>query len=243
MKPEARKVGKIDPSELRLLTIDRETRTGEIFSALKLDGLTVIESSLHQCSFVDVRARSACFGAGTKQSTFEDCVFSRCQLTFAPVGNVRLVRCRFEACRLELMIGAQIELIECKFDGTTIRGAVFHGQVDDPAQLRPRRRVNEFHSNDFSGAELEDVDFRGGIDLTQQTLPAGENYLFISDTCKASRIVRELQPSIVDVHERERSQSLATLLDFYCSTGQQTQLLRVRSLGGFEQQLRSHLLP
>lgn len=43
--------------------------------------------------------------------------------------------------------------------------------------LRP---VNEFHGNDFSGAELIDVSFRG-IDLSRRRLPTGDGYLYLPD--------------------------------------------------------------
>jgi uncharacterized protein YjbI with pentapeptide repeats len=241
LKPEVRKRGKIAPAELRLLTIERETRTNENFSNLKLDGLTVIESSLRGCTFEDVRARSSYLGSGLRQSMFEDCVFRRCTFTFGAVGNARLVGCRFESCRLENMFGTELELIECTFQDTTIRGSVFHGEIGDSAHLRPRRTRNEIRDNDFSGAELENVDFRGGIDLTRQKLPTGENYLFIGDTCQASRIVRQMQSSLLETQDLQRSQTLASLLDFYCSTGQRMQLLRVPTWGCFEQELRSRL--
>jgi hypothetical protein len=238
LKPEVRKKGQIAPAELRLLTIDRDSRSGETFSNLKLDGLTVTESSLHGCSFEDLRARSSYFGAGVRQSTFENCVFRRCTLIFGAVGNARLMGCRFESCRLENMIGTALELIQCTFQDTTIKGGVFHGKTDDPALRRTR---NEFRDNDVSGAELDNVDFRGGIDLTRQKLPTGEKYLFVGDTCQALSVVRQLQPSLVDAQELKRCQTLAALLDFCCSTGQTTQLFRVPAWGSFEQQLRLRL--
>jgi hypothetical protein len=133
------------------------------------------------------------------------------------------------------------KLIECTFQDTTIKRGVFHGETGNPADLQPRRTRNEIRDNDFSGAELEDVDFRGGIDLTRQKLPTGESYLFIGDTCEASRVVRQLQSSLTDTQDLKRSQTLANLLDFDCSTGQRTQLLRVPAWGSFEQLLRSRL--
>jgi len=241
LKIEVHKKGKVSPADLRLLVIDRETRVSEKFSNLKLDGFTVIESSLRQCTFEDVRVRSACFGAGVRQSVFEDCVFSRCKFAFGAVGNVRLVRCRFESCRLENLIGTDLELIECTFPSTTIKKGVLHGRFEGLAQVRPQRTVNEIRDNDFSQAELQDVGFRGGIDLTKQKLPASDEYLFIRDTCKASAIVKELQSSIVEKDELKRSQMLAGLLDFYCSSGQRMQLLRIAFWGAFERELISRL--
>lgn len=238
MKIEVHKKGKIPPADLRLLVIDRETRVAENFSNLKLDGFTVIESSLRQCTFEDVRVRSACFGGGMRQSVFEDCTFSRCKFAFGAVGNARLVRCRFESCRLESLIGTDLELIECAFPGTTIKKGVFHGARPDRFA---ERSVNEIRDNDFSQADLQGVGFRGGVDLTKQKLPTSDEYLFIRDTCKASEIVKELQSSIVEKDELKRSQMLAGLLDFYCSSGQKMQLLRIAFWGAFERELISRL--
>jgi len=241
LKIKVHKKGKGSPADLRVLVIDRETRASEKFSNLKLDGFTVVESSLRHCTFEDVRVRSACFGGGVRQSVFEDCVFRRCKFAFGAVGNARLVRCRFESCRLENLIGTNLELIECTFPDTTIMKGVFHGKVEGSTQVRAQRSVNEIRGNDFSQTELGDVDFRGGIDLTKQKLPISEEYLFVRDTCKASAIVKDLQQSIVENDDLKRSQMLAGLLDFYCSSGQRMQLLRIEFWGVFERELVSRL--
>jgi hypothetical protein len=241
LKIEVHKKGKVSPADFRLLVVDRETRVAEKLSNLKLDGFSVIESSLSRCVFEDIRARSTCFGEGLQQSVLEDCVFRRCHLVFGTVGNVRLVRCQFESCRLENVIGTKLELIECAFPDTTIKKGVFHGRVEASAQVRPRRTLNEIRDNDFSQADLQDVDFRGGVDLTKQKLPTSDEYLFVRDTCKALEIVKDLQSSIVEKDELKRSQMLAGLLDFYCSRGQRTQLLRVAFWGAFGRELISRL--
>jgi hypothetical protein len=50
--------------------------------------------------------------------------------------------------------------------------------------LRPDaalRGHNEIRGNDFSTAQLIDVEFRFGVDLTEQKLPAAEEYLYLPD--------------------------------------------------------------
>jgi len=49
---------------------------------------------------------------------------------------------------------------------------------------------------DFSQSRPEDVDFRGGIDLGKQKLPAGDDCLFVADTCQASVIVSVAVPEV-----------------------------------------------
>jgi hypothetical protein len=217
LKIELRKKGKLVPSDLGILVINRETRSGEQFRELMLDGLSIIESSLRNCAFENIRVRSASLGEGVRQSLYEDCVFKRCKLAFGAIGNARLVRCRFESCRLDNLLATELELIGCAFPNTVIKKGVFHGRVADASQLKPRRVTNEFVDNDFSDADLVDVDFRGGIDLNRQKFPTGDEYLFVRDTCKALAIAKELRSSITDQDEIKRSQMLTSLLDFYCS--------------------------
>jgi hypothetical protein len=241
LKSEVSKKGGVSPSDMRLLVVERETRASESFSNLKLDGLTVIESSLRKCTFESVRARSVCFGGGMRQSIFEDCIFSKCKLAFGAVGNARMVRCRFESCRLDNLIGTNLELIECTFPETVINKGVFHGRVEGSAQVRAQRTHNEIRDNDFSQTELDDVDFRGGVDLAKQRMPTGDDYLLVRDTCKASLIVKGMQSSIAEKDELKRSQGLAGLLDFYCSSGQKTLLLRIASWGAYGRELALRL--
>ncbi len=48
-------------------------------------------------------------------------------------------------------------------------------------QVELGRAINEFRGNDFTNMKLIDVAFRTGIDLTQQSLPTGPDYVFISN--------------------------------------------------------------
>jgi uncharacterized protein YjbI with pentapeptide repeats len=241
LKAKVRNVGKIPPSELRVVTIAHETLNGNSYTALTLDALTVVDSTLRKSVFRDVQSRSVCFGGGRTQSLFEDCTFVNCRFSFGSVGNVRLVRCRFESCEFENMFATDLEVIECSFSQTLIKKGVFHGRVPEPSQLTPPRTANEFRSNDFSEANLIDVDFRGGIDLTCQRLPSGPEYLFVPDTCVARAIANQLGSSISDPAEMKRCQSLTNLLEFYCSSGQKTQLIRLHSRGAFERRFASNL--
>ena len=67
------------------------------------------------------------------------------------------------------------------------------------------RERNGFIGNDLSSADLVDVDFRGGIDLTKQILPSGPDYIYIADTGMAARIAGELAAEL-DPAQRIRSE-------------------------------------
>jgi hypothetical protein len=67
------------------------------------------------------------------------------------------------------------EFVRCRF-ATRIVDSVFSVT---PRDCSVRRRRNEFKGNDFSRAELIDTVFVGGIDLDDQKLPAGDEYVRI----------------------------------------------------------------
>jgi hypothetical protein len=89
----------------------------------------------------------------------------------------------------------------------------------------PERKRNVFHDNDFSLTKLIDVDFRGGIDLTDQILPAGNDYILIKNTCRAAGILKEMRERSVDPVEKKLIHTVGSMLELDCSTGQTSQLL------------------
>jgi hypothetical protein len=233
--------GRTSPGALKSLVIKHETRSQERFSDLALDELSIVQGTLNECEFDKVRVRSANFGSGRTQSTLRGCAFRNCRLVFGAIGNARLVDCTFESCTLEHIFGTQLEMIGCSFPNTTIRKAVFHGTVFEPAQMVAPRARNEFTRNDFSSATFRDVDFRGGIDLLAQRLPTGEDYLLIRDTCQALAVARQLEQTIVERDELERCRSLMTTLDARCSGKQASYLWCVEFWGAFAKELAARL--
>jgi hypothetical protein len=133
-------------------------------------------------------------------------------------------------------------MIDCAFPETTVRASVFHGISRAVQEGSAGRERNEFIGNDFSSADLVDVDFRGGIDLEKQVLPTGSDYIYIADTQIAARIssacATELDPQLPDT---KRAQSIQRLMEFYHSNGQKQQLLRFSGCNKLKEQLRSRL--
>jgi hypothetical protein len=72
-----------------------------------------------------------------------------------------------------------------------MRKCIFNGTVPEEDRPWVGRERNEFHGNDFSGADLIDVAFRTGIDLEQQRLPSGPDYLYIPDAADAIERARQ----------------------------------------------------
>ncbi len=230
-------------ADLRVLSIEHERKTGERFDDVRLTALTVVESSLSNCVFNRVRARSVCLGAGRTQSVFIDCLFDQCELVFGAVGNARLVRCRFESCSLENLFGTELEMLDCAFPDTTIRKAAFHGSMVPASSGSASRRNNEFDGNDFSATRFVDVDFRGGIDLTRQKLPNSDDLLYLPDTRVALELVKEICASISDAdpQNRKHCRALAGVLDLYCKSNQRAQILQLGSWGEVGRELQRRL--
>ena len=131
-----------------------------------------------------------------------DCSFDGARLKSVIAGFSRFVRCSFRDVDIKGLGDDYLELVDCVFTGK-LRSTVFWGAPPQPnARLRYEshlrflaregrseppgyrelalRESNEFHGNDFSGAELIGVSFRG-IDLAEQRLPTGAGYLYLPD--------------------------------------------------------------
>jgi hypothetical protein len=101
-----------------------------------------------------------------------------------PGGLSRFVRCSFRNVNIRNWLCFAVELIDCTFSGK-LQQAVFNGTPLAQKRALLGRDRNEFHGNDFSAADLIDVGFRTGIDLTRQRLPSGPEYLYLPNAREA----------------------------------------------------------
>ncbi|HXP40183.1 MAG TPA: hypothetical protein VN833_07910 [Candidatus Acidoferrales bacterium] len=244
LKVRVRKVGKISPAHLNHFTLKGEARKDERFNKARWTGISISTSQLERCIFDDVHSESVNLGGGLTQSTYTACLFQDCDLVFGAIGNARFTRCRFRRCRLSHFFGTQLEMIDCTFPETSIRQAVFHSASSTAQKGSPVRERNGFIGNDLSSADLVDVDFRGGIDLTKQILPSGPDYIYIADTGLAASIAGEWAAEFAPTSpDTKRAKSLQRMLEFYHSHGQKQQLLRLSGHNQLKEQLRSRFLP
>ena len=72
-----------------------------------------------------------------------------------------------------------------------IETSTFFGRPTGPCAEGAKRRANQFSDNDFRRAELRDVGFVEGIDLSGQLLPTGPDYIFLRDW--SSRVAKARQ--------------------------------------------------
>lgn len=186
--------------------------TGLGFESFDADG-TIFQ----RCDF----SRSSLAGmfGPTRRTVFEDCDFTAARLGNVLPGQARFERCLFSGTGLRSWRAVATEFIGCRFDGsfTDVKfwGAPW-GRWLEKGTLRPPRRTNEFTENDFSGAELNDVGFVGGIDIDRQTMPVGPQYVRLE---RPTERIARARP-IIQTWEPDEVRSEATvLLDVYSGYG------------------------
>lgn len=225
MRVEARVVGKIDMSRYEDIVLKHERLRGVDYSGRTVDGFCAVGSRLEGCRFNNFRVRSCpCFGAGREMSEFVDCSFDGAHLDMGSGGCARFVRCSFRNVVLRDWRCDRVEMIDCVFSGR-IKTAIFNGTVPVEERSFLHRERNEFHGNDFSGVDLIDVAFRRGIDLTQQRLPAGPQYLYLPDAAAA---LEPTESNIVGWQEGKQRQTAMAFIRGLCEDvrgGGQRQLL------------------
>ncbi|MGV8082252.1 MAG: hypothetical protein AB2L09_01265 [Coriobacteriia bacterium] len=179
------------PSEKDWMILDDVNLEAADFSGrtLKL-GLTVRgRSSFTRCTFEKMRIGDATFGT-YPQAVYTECSFDRSRMGMRTAGNARFVRCSFRDVRIKPLFGWELEFIDCVFSGR-IEQATFWGLLSKDDQAKCGRTRNAFEGNDFSGADLVDVAFRDGIDLTRNKLPDSPDHLIILDGRAALARVRK----------------------------------------------------
>jgi hypothetical protein len=84
----------------------------------------------------------------------------------------RFERCVFDGARLRDLRLDNTEFIDCVFRGRIWHTIFFGSPSRWGGDAEPRRLANEWRGNDFTQADLVDVDFRD-IDLAAQRWPTG----------------------------------------------------------------------
>ena len=137
------------------------------------------------CVFVSCDFRSATLDrrlqplfSARQRNVFRACRFDGVDLHRIDPGASRFEGCVFDGADIKGWHASMAELIDCHFAGRMER-VRFYGRPWGPGadDLRPRRGRNEFHGNDFREAELVDVAFLMGIDVSMQRWPEGDEYV------------------------------------------------------------------
>lgn len=226
---EARVVRREPLSKYKIIGLQHARLRGEDFSNRKLDWFNAHDCRFEECRFDGLRiARSASFGEGREQSLYIDCSFDGARIRYIDGGNSRFVRCSFRNVDLRDWFCFETELVECTFSGR-LRNAIFNGAVHEKDRPWVGRDRNEFRGNDFSNMELMGVSFRTGIDLAQQRLPSGPQYLYLPDAATAVQRAREEVIGWNDFELRREAMVLIRTLEFELQGGQRQLFLRTDS--------------
>lgn len=178
----------------------------------------------------------ACFGAGGVDSTYVNCIFDRSRITASAPGRARFERCSFRNTRFEELNCREVEFIDCTFSGV-IRRAIFSGTVSPDAVAATGRDRNEFRGNDFRQATLLDVAFRTGIDLNQQKVPEGEEYIYAPDAEEFLTLLRAAPQGVAGAD----SKKLAVLVQMIEREIVRGQRQIFYSINGFTREFRGTL--
>ncbi|MBT2140220.1 hypothetical protein KK141_11825 [Dyella sp. LX-66] len=160
---------------------NKQTLSGESFRGERWPDFIAISSTFNFCNFSNTQFEQACFGGGMNQSRYVNCCFDDAEIDANAPGNARFERCTFLNTKIREFRGVNVEFIDCIFSGV-IKNGFFNGTPHRDTATPPLSRTqNEFHGNDFSNAELINIGFRSGIDLSLQRLPKGDDYIYVED--------------------------------------------------------------
>lgn len=213
-----------DPSQF--VTLDHVSLEGKDYSFRKIGKFAAIGSTLRRCSFKDAQIDDATFGAGQEMSEYVECIFDGIQIGHA-TGHARFIRCTFSSMQIREWMGQTTEFIDCTFGGR-LRTAMFFGRIPIEELRRALgRERNEFRGNDFSNTQMTDVSFQGGINLEEQQLPSGPNYLYLANGPAAmGRLKAELEKWQAVPEAKKSALILAQILTKIVESGQKQLFLQ-----------------
>ena len=148
------------------------------FSSQSFDWFGAYGGTFLRCDFTEASFRQFSVGH-ERQTRFVDCTFRR---TRFPLGNTWLHDARFERCLFDGARLRDLRVDGAEFVERVFRGRVWHTMffgVPTASVVTRDRPHNEWRDNDFSAADLVDVEFRD-IDLAAQRWPDNvEEYALI----------------------------------------------------------------
>lgn len=226
MKIEAKVVGEVAVDSSQYVTLDHVQLSGEDYSGRRLKSFCAIGSRFESCRFNNVSFDRLGFGGGQELCEIVECSFDGSHFKIGPGGFTRYIRCSFRDIEIERWFCFETEFIDCVFSGRLTQ-CIFNGTVPEEDRAWVRREKNEFRRNDFSGCDFVDVTFRTGIDLEQQRLPNGPDYLYVPDAAAAiARARRGLADWMPGTELQRRALVLVNVYADAVNNGQQQLLIR-----------------
>lgn len=130
-----------------------------------------------------------------------------------PDSYARFIGCTFTHLRGKYLWGYGVDYIDCRFEDITVKrwdldkgiwrnctftGTIREGLVWGYVYNNPDDEPNECVGNDFSGLSYCGLEFRGGVDLSANTLPTGDDYVLIHNAAHRLTHVRDHAHDIGD---------------------------------------------
>jgi hypothetical protein len=199
----------------------------ESFTNRSLRELAMSDATLVRCDFSRTRVAGGSFGGGFEPSEYRECVFDGCRIRNVLPGRATFVGCSFRDVTIQNLRCHEAQFVDCVFTGR-LRTVTFSATPWSTERLNRTR--NAFHGNDFTGAVLEDVAFRGGIDLDRQHLPDGPDYVLVRNAPELLPAVREQVRNWPESLRADAETSL-WVLDNDRETGQRDLFVRRTLLG------------
>lgn len=220
------------------IVLKKISLSGIDFSYSNLSYLEFDECSVENCYFEDATMRSLQITAsGFSNIIFRNVDFTGSFLNSnirdngGFYRNVEFINCNLKSTSFSLPVIQDCVFKNCKidevqFDGSRLENVVFIGELrsawfnghsiycNKPVlgilkKFDPKNYPNKMQNVDFSRAELTDVTFSHGVDLSQCIFPVGSQYIYISNQ---SRIYQELKRQIgVDNEIDEKAKALRLL--------------------------------
>ncbi|MGE3240457.1 MAG: hypothetical protein AB7G28_09470 [Pirellulales bacterium] len=230
MRVEARVVGHFDIGPNDYANLEHVQAKDSDYSGHGLLGFRAIGCRFERCRFGNRRLDNFSFGSGQEITEYVECDFDGLRFDHSIGNNAKFVRCSFRNVDLGNWSCFNAEFVDCVFTGR-LRKCIFNGTVDEEDQPWVGREKNEFHGNDFSGADLVDVAFRTGIDLEQQRLPSGPDYLYVPDAVAAIMRAKEgLVNWMPGTELHRKAMVIVNVLGQTVEDGQRQLLLKLREL-------------
>jgi uncharacterized protein YjbI with pentapeptide repeats len=196
------------------IEIIKQNLKSKSFSGKKVSKFLIVESKFVDCSFESMNIKDICFGAGTKKSTYVNCVFDNSIFSSNVPGIARFESCSFKNVTIKKLFGVEIELINCVFSGEFKQGNLV-GVFRDVDGSTKR---NEFQGNDFTNLEFLDVAF-SDINLTLQKFSRDKGYSVITDVDLFLLKAKELINSIEDFKVFDSANKVISIIELESEGG------------------------
>jgi hypothetical protein len=195
-----------------VISVGRAGLANVDFRKARFDKFQLAVANFVACDFRGLKLdeRFQAFFNTRPRSVFISCRFDGADLRGISPEGTRFEKCSFDDAKLDGWTPARAEFVECRFAGNVVK-VTFTGKPAGPGSTRiePARAKNDFRGNDFRDAHLVDTVFVLGIDIEQQRLPIGDEYV------RLDKFVRRMEAARAEIVGWEagemRSAALAML--------------------------------